>query len=879
MKIRLTHFVRSHYPLLLSFFLPVLLMGGYFISQGMFPFGKSSLLTVDLGQQYIDFFAYFRRTLLTNPSGFFYSFSKEIGGNMIGEWAYYLMSPFNLILLIFPEKFLAAGVMLITLLKYGCAGLSFGYFLKKMRTQSGLAIVTFATSYSMMGWFIANQLNLLWLDATIFLPLIILQFYNSLIGKKSWPYIILLAIMLIDNYYMGYMICLFLILFFLWFLFSSKRSFKKIVQLTFRSIINSVIAVALSMIILLPTLTSLASSKGQYTQNTVSFKFEYAPLKILSKFIIGSFNFQQMPSGYPNIFIGSIFLIGFILYFIDSKIKIRERILSFLISIFLVLSLCYEPLDLLWHGWQFPVWYPYRFSYIVSFWMLFLASRTLKNFINIRPWKIWLSFAIYSGIIAYSFSNEKKFSYISNETLIFTAIFATLTLAVLAVSANSKYNKLKIFLLCLISTVEIAMNAYISLGNLSYLTQKDYATPTKSLITDSNYLNNLKDSAYRTGQTYSRTKNDGLANNLNTGSYFSSALEKSIPDFYGMIGNPDGDNYVTYSNGTIISDALLNMKYFITPINGALLKNGQPLSALTEKPDLSRYKIIKQTKLTQIYKNNNALGYAYLANKQLKKLAIFYDNPIEYQTQWLNDSVGTKNSKYFEAQNFNEVVFQNVAQSTKLTDTIFKKKNFAKTAQIIFKFTPQTNDSYYLTLGSSFDSDNVSLYLNNQPLNQYGTFRHTVVVNIANHSKNQEVILTARFKKSSLWLNNFVLYKMNNKLVQNNISQIKKRNVTLKQISSRKLTGTYNAKSNHLLATTIPYSSGWTLRVDGKKIHTFKIQNTFLAANVAKGSHKITLAYTPPYFILGMVITIIATLVLIIIILFESKKKFRFYNN
>lgn len=213
-----------------------------------------------------------------------------------------------------------------------------------------------------------------------------------------------------------------------------------------------------------------------------------------------------------------------------------------------------------------------------------------------------------------------------------------------------------------------------------------------------------------------------------------------------MIGNPDGDNYVTYSNGTIISDALLNMKYFITPINGALLKNGQPLSALTEKPDLSRYKIIKQTKLTQIYKNNNALGYAYLANKQLKKLAIFYDNPIEYQTQWLNDSVGTKNSKYFEAQNFNEVVFQNVAQSTKLTDAIFKKKNFAKTAQIIFKFTPQTNDSYYLTLGSSFDSDNVSLYLNNQPLNQYGTFRHTVVVNIANHSKNQEVILTARFK-------------------------------------------------------------------------------------------------------------------------------------
>ncbi|EJE98195.1 hypothetical protein LMA_08238, partial [Liquorilactobacillus mali KCTC 3596 = DSM 20444] len=753
------------------------------------------------------------------------------------------------------------------------AGLSFGYFLKKMRTQAGLSIVAFSTSYSMMGWFVANQLNLLWLDATIFLPLIVLALHRLLSGKKSWPYIVLLAIMLIDNYYMGYMICLFLILYFIWFLFSKARDLKQIFSLSIRFIISSLVALAISMIILLPTIASLLSSKGQYTQSSVSLKFEYNAFKMLSKFIVGSFNFQQMPSGYPNLFIGSIFLIGFILYFVDSKISMRERILSFLISIFLVLSLCFEPLDLLWHGWQFPVWYPYRFSYVVSFWMLLLASRTLKNFITVRPWKIWLSFILYAGIIAYSFINEKKFSYVTNETLIFTAIFATLSLAVLAFAVNSKYNRVKIFLLCLISVVEISMNAYISLGNLSYLTQKDYATPTKALIKDSNYLNSLKDSAYRTGQTYSRTKNDGLANNLNTGSYFSSALEKSIPDFYGMLGNPDGDNYVTYSNGTIISDALLNMKYFITPIDSSLLKNGQPLSSLTEKPDLSRYKEIKQNKLTRIYKNNNALGYAYLANNQLKNLSVFYDNPIEYQTEWLNDISGKQNNKYFEAQNFNEVVFQNIEQSTKLTNSVFKKKNLAKSAQIVFKFTPKTNDSYYLTLGSALDSDNATLYLNNQPLKQYSTFRHTVIVNVANHSKGQEIVLTARLKKSSLWLNNFVLYKMNNRLVQNKITQIKKHSVNLKQISSRKLSGTYNASTNHLLATTIPYSSGWTVRVDGKKVSTFKIQNTFLAANVAKGKHSITLTFTPPLFVTGTIITLIGLALLLFIIIFESKKR------
>ena len=50
--------LHNTYPYWLSFLLPVGLMLAYFISRSMYPFGSSSLLTVDLGQQYIDFFAF-----------------------------------------------------------------------------------------------------------------------------------------------------------------------------------------------------------------------------------------------------------------------------------------------------------------------------------------------------------------------------------------------------------------------------------------------------------------------------------------------------------------------------------------------------------------------------------------------------------------------------------------------------------------------------------------------------------------------------------------------------------------------------------------------------------------------------------------------------
>ena len=161
-------FIKKNYPLFVVFFVPVTIMLGYFIYRGMYPFGKSSLLTVDLGQQYVDFFAAYRDTLLHDPTKIFYSFSKAIGGEMLGEFAYYLLSPFNLIFLFFKGKTLTAGIMLVTLLKYGCSGLAMAWLLQKRNKKTRLVNSALAVTYSMMGWFVANQFNLLWLDACSF---------------------------------------------------------------------------------------------------------------------------------------------------------------------------------------------------------------------------------------------------------------------------------------------------------------------------------------------------------------------------------------------------------------------------------------------------------------------------------------------------------------------------------------------------------------------------------------------------------------------------------------------------------------------------------------------------------------------------------------
>lgn len=70
---------------------------------------------------------------------------------MLGEWAYYLCSPFNLLILLFPGKSIMAGIIVITLCKYACAGYCFGRLLLKRKIQTGILVPTFSTAYAFMG--------------------------------------------------------------------------------------------------------------------------------------------------------------------------------------------------------------------------------------------------------------------------------------------------------------------------------------------------------------------------------------------------------------------------------------------------------------------------------------------------------------------------------------------------------------------------------------------------------------------------------------------------------------------------------------------------------------------------------------------------------
>ena len=206
----------------LSFLIPAICMGICYAFSGIYPGGEKTMLATDLNQQMIEFFGWYNR-VLNGDGSIMYSFEKGIGGNMFGLWAYYLSSPFTLLMLFFEVDKVYIATWIMAVLKVGASGLTFAIFLYYMTKKLDLSTVIFSAIYALMSYSMCYQLIIMWLDGVIFLPLIIIAVEKILRDKKWGMFVIIYPIAIISNYYTAYMITIFVAIWFLFRYFSLKN--------------------------------------------------------------------------------------------------------------------------------------------------------------------------------------------------------------------------------------------------------------------------------------------------------------------------------------------------------------------------------------------------------------------------------------------------------------------------------------------------------------------------------------------------------------------------------------------------------------------------------------------------------------------------------
>ena len=178
---------------------------------GMLPFGDLTVLTGDLKGIYVPLYSWLQRVF--EGDSIAYSFSKSLGGEMYANFAYYPASLYMLFLPLFKGADVALFVQITLVIKLCFASAAMTYYLASKYISDNRIAAEIGISYGLMTYSFAYAQNNMWLDNVSVLPIVLLCLEHLLDGGSLIPFAVSVFVMICNNYYTAYMICIYTVIF------------------------------------------------------------------------------------------------------------------------------------------------------------------------------------------------------------------------------------------------------------------------------------------------------------------------------------------------------------------------------------------------------------------------------------------------------------------------------------------------------------------------------------------------------------------------------------------------------------------------------------------------------------------------------------------
>jgi len=857
--------------LLWAFFIPAILFLAMYLLRDVFPLGEESVLVLDLNAQYVYFFEELRDILLGNGS-LLYSWERAMGGEFLGMFAYYVASPFNFIIALFPEKMITESLLTIFVLKAGLSGFNFAVYLHySKRTNSKTVSVIFSTMYALTAYAIVNGHNTMWIDALLFLPLIILGLEKLISSRKYLLYTIVLTVTVIANFYIGYMVCLFIILYFFYYYFShekTKDNFESEEKLHFiksglRVLFFSVLAIMMSAVILLGVYYSLKFGKNDFSDPSYALNSKFDYLDLFVKFLPNSYDTVR-PEGLPFVYCGVLSLILLPVYFVSNKISPRKKISAGIVLTLLAFTFSASTFDIFWHGMQNPNWLNYRYSFMMCFLILVLAH---EAYYLLKDTKTNYLVAI-CGMLALVIIliQSKEYEYIDDVTCIWISL-AAIAAYLLCLYAHKieKDSNFAALIMAIIVCTEMLINGYVCLDALDedviFSSRTSYREYIDELEPAVEFVKQKDSSFYRMEKTSHRKTNDNFALNINGLTNSTSTLNTSIIDLLNQLGYSSKSHWSKYLGGTIAQDSLLGLKYIISD----------------EKIDSPYYTEIYNDGDNIVYQNNLALSIAFGVSNKFKDVDFSsYTNPFDLMNAVTTSMLGKDET----VQLFKPIPIESIEEnpqnlnrsSTNEEYMQYKPIDEKARARITYTFVTGTDDELFFFYPSEYPRE-VALLLNNK---SHGTFfgnESDRIVSLGKFDADDSITLTVQLKEDILYLlkDQQYFYSLDTDVLEEIMKELSHDQFEISEHSDTKLKGNITiSENNDLLFTSIPYDEGWKVYVDGKETDIIKTANSLLAIEITEGKHELEFKYLPDHFILGNIIAISGLLIFVAVIITDQ---------
>ncbi len=914
----------------LSFAFPAGLMLILMFVTGAEPFGKQTMLYSDMFHQYYPFFYAYRDAILSGK-GLLWNWSVGMGMDYLGMISYYLASPLNLLSILVPEPWVLEYFSLLMPTKLGLAGLFFALMLKKLYGRDDLSLVMFGGLYALCAWAIGYQWNIMWLDGFVLLPLVALGTIQLLRDKKCILYTVTLFLAVAANYYVGFFVCIFVFLLFWCYEICRFKGIGRFFSDFLRIAPFTILALGMTAFITLPAYAALQTTYSSVNQFPEGFQMNiiageavtaakeaWAAWKTAKEAGEGAFGLlwdalkascapvlQGMAKaagqmgggmtptyidGLPNLYCGVLpITLGF-LFLMAKEVRLRDKLCATGLLIFFIFSILIRQLDYIWHGFHFTNQIPYRFSFLFSFVLLYMAYRAWLVRDSFELWQLILAGGGTAVIFLLDPEKQTNIAYLAFNFAFLLLYFVVMlyghrdfvpekeaeelpeeaaedaeppkpTWRDKLPSLATRRSQAALALACII-TAELVLEL-VTFGSTFGIYSYDYPKNNANTAPLLSYMKeNEEELFYRTEVTHAQTLNDGALNGYYGLSTFSSSANASTTRFLSALGASGYDswNRYCYEYGSPVSDLFLNLKYQVER---------------EFEPSPNQYwDVVKTEGNATLLQNNAWLPLGFMVGTEMESLK-FTTGSDHYtlQNRLFRAATGLTGDVWTKVPSTDvKVLTEAVTTHTANMGGYTSFSTGSISGKLTYEYSITQEGLMCLDL-NLYEQNDFSLFLNGKKLYSE-TYSLPQMMSVCDVKPGDtvkiEVTCKANMENTSI---SIVAAVLDNTLFRQGYDILNASTLKLTKFDTTYIAGTIDVPEMGLLYTSIPQDGNWVCYVDGEKAETTLVGGAMLAVKLYSGEHTVEFKYQNKAFYLGLGASLACALIFLQFVILERKKK------
>ena len=814
-----------------------------YVFKGIWPFGANRIDYFDNMQQVAPLYAHLW-DWMHGKASLWFDWYTGFGTNVsMSISAFSMLSPFNLLLYLFPRTLILESISILTLVKMIFMAVAmYAYINKKYNNLSYNMKVAFSLMYTFCGYTVLyGSCFTPWMDIVALFPLLMLAYENMMQTGKKLFYIIMVAIIFIINYYLGAMSLVYIFLISgAYVLLMSKK--EKIKEHAWNLGIGTVAGLGLSCFVLVPVMMQLSGSqRGGSGQGIVSQYIGWIKSAIISDGQMAAF--QRWMMLYGMAFAAAVIIMGL------KKFKEEKNTIRYMISLLLIslLPIVVEGINLMWHFGSYNG-YTLRNGYIVAFTLITVAAYFAQRMFEevTADKKQLVIFVVAAAVYAVIYNIIPSNDIILAAFILFIAIF---------IAAFIFYNKklkkdgigFDFNTIIAIVAIEVFIGAYSLIGPPKFYEYEPYQY--------GDYVqaaNEVKDSLDIEESVTDRIVNSDISLNANyplilrrsAMSSFTAALQSDTQSYSKKFGYSKYFLWLLDSGGTVFTNSL----FHVTQAVNVNELDSQMYTALRSDGDYT------------LYDANYKLPFAMSVNKNITRQDfsgnwedlhnIFY-KALTNDTQDIVNGMSYTKKESSVIREYNVRADGKQAVYINIVD-VNNRNTDANASWLISSMHIYVNGEAVLvpTLGDVKNTAYFTDYNNN--LVYLGTFENE------NFTIRVEYDDPWYLKVSEVSFAGLDMDKMQS-LVDKHADDYCETSYT-----SDSLTVKLNGSGvNNMALIPVVYSDNWNVKVNGKKVKAKSVCGLFTGVDIHAGENVIEMTFEPKGKKAGMLISL-ATLIMMI---------------